>query len=116
VISKLAQADLTGAARWWAENRSHNEAEGWYSGFLEKLYSLAESPGSHPPAAEDKDFPYVIRQINYKVSARPTHRAVFTATDQETVVILRIRHAAQDAISEHDVQLDGPSISQSQRT
>lgn len=106
VISQTARDELAAATQWWSENRSRSEAERWYSGFVQKLASLARSPESYPPAAEDSEFSYSIRQVNYGVSARATHRAVFTIQDPDRVVILTVRHTAQDVVREEDVHLD----------
>ena len=45
VISDHARDQLEGACRWWAENRSVEQAGRWYDGFCDALLSLCENPG-----------------------------------------------------------------------
>ncbi len=71
-------------------------------GFARAIRSLAKDPERHAPAYESETFRYELRQLNYGLGRRPTHRAVFTIRE-DTVVILRIRHLAQDELSPGDV-------------
>jgi hypothetical protein len=43
-----------------------------------------------------------IRQLNFGIGRRPTHRILF-AIDGLSVVVLRVRHASQDALSGDDL-------------
>ena len=108
VVSQAARLELADAARWWAEHRSADEAQRWYDGFLQTLHRLATFPDSHPLADENDDFPYTIRELHYGLSSRPTHRAVYTIVD-DSVIVLTIRHAAQDRIIPEDIseRIDG---------
>lgn len=84
------------------ENRSENQAHRWYNGIVRALADLGAQPEGFPIAAEDPLFPYELRQMNYGLSARPTHRAVF-AIRNDTVVVLRIRHLAQGQLTPEDL-------------
>jgi hypothetical protein len=55
------------------------------------------------PRAFEADSPdQEIRQLAFGLGRHPTHRIVFTVAD-DLVTILRVRHAAQNALSERDL-------------
>ena len=103
VISTQATAELQAAAEWWAENREPAEATRWFVGFDGKIRGLANNAYSWAVADENDDFPYEIRQLNFGLSSRPTHRAVFTIVEPNLVLVLTIRHTAQDRITPDDL-------------
>lgn len=97
VLTKAAQDELDNFHSWWTENRSPDQANRWYTGFYEAMISLEQNPTRCQLAPENDHFTYELRQLNYGLSSKPTHRAIFTI--RETVVlILRIRHLAQSLI------------------
>ena len=102
LITDCAQGELDGAHDWWAEHRSAEQANRWYCGFLEELKSLTNDAERFPLAAESRLFPYDVRQLNYGLGNKPTHRALFTIR-HEQVVILRVRHLAQKPLSAGDI-------------
>ncbi|REK07508.1 MAG: type II toxin-antitoxin system RelE/ParE family toxin [Planctomycetota bacterium] len=102
VLTRRAEADLNQAYTWWSDNRSPEQAYRWYEGFLQALRLAAQGPDRHPLAAESFLFPYEIRQLNYGLGKTPTHRAVFVVR-AGAVLVLRIRHLAQEALGEEDV-------------
>lgn len=102
LLSDLAQRDLVRACAWWAQNRSPEQARRWYTGFSAAIRSLAQNAERCPRASESESFPFEIRQLNYGIGRRPTHRAVFTIRE-DTVVVLRIRHLAQDQLLPNDL-------------
>jgi plasmid stabilization system protein ParE len=102
VLTDRAHQDLLRARQWWAENRSLEQAQRWYDGFAEAIHSLAEAPTRYMLAPENNDLAYDVRQLNYGLGRRPTHRALFTVRPQE-VVILRVRHLAQQQLAPQDV-------------
>ncbi|MFM8539276.1 MAG: type II toxin-antitoxin system RelE/ParE family toxin [Planctomycetaceae bacterium] len=67
------------------------------------IASLADQPDRCPKALEDGDFPYPLRELHFGLGSRPTHRAVFTIV-HETVVVLTVRHAAQDRLQQSDMK------------
>jgi len=102
VILRLqAGQQLENNAQWWAENRSREQAERWYAGFVRSLKSLAESPGRYPLAAENAEFLFEVRELRYGLGKRPTHRALFTIRP-DMVYVLLIRHLAQRDVSPGD--------------
>ena len=100
-ITDQAFEELNAAYRWWATHRSPEQALLWYNGFLGAIKSLGDDAGRWPLAAENDDFPFEIRQLNYGVGRRATHRAVFTIRP-DLVLVIRIRHLSQDVISADD--------------
>ena len=82
VFTQQAARELEDAADWWTKNRDAGQAIRWYSGFSEKIASLSEDPERFPLAEENDEFPYTIRELHYGISSRPTHRAIFTITDE----------------------------------
>lgn len=102
VISDHARDQLEGACRWWAENRSVEQAERWYEGFSEILLSLPQNPKRYALAAESSAFPFEVRQLNYGTGRKPTHRALFTIRG-EIVYVFSIRHLAQKPVTPDDL-------------
>lgn len=102
IFTQQATRELEDAADWWAEHRDADQAIRWYSGFREKIAPLSEDPERFPLAEENDDFPYPIRELHYGIASRPTHRAVFTITS-ENVVVLTIRHVARDRLTLDEV-------------
>lgn len=102
LITDRAAQKLESAARWWAEHRSAEQAEQWYDGIVDAILSLAEAPERCAIAREQGQFPFEIRQLVYGLGRRRTHRAVFTIR-RNTVVVLTIRHLAQDDLDLDDL-------------
>ena len=102
VISDRARDQLAAACQWWAENRSVEQAERWYDGFAEALLSLCHNPERFPRAAEDHLFPFDVRQLNYGLSGKPTHRALFTLRP-DMMYVFSIRHLAQEPVTADDL-------------
>ena len=100
-ITDRAFDELNAGYVWWAENRSADQALQWYNGFMAQIKALNENPTQFPIAAENEEFPYEVRQRNYGLGGSLTHRAVFTIRP-DMVLVLRIRHLAQDKISADD--------------
>ena len=102
LLTDRAHEDLRNACAWWAENRSFDQAQQWYEGFAKAFDSLARNPERCPLAQENHDFSYELRQLNYGIGRRATHRAVFVIRP-ETVLVLRVRHLAQKLLLPEDV-------------
>jgi plasmid stabilization system protein ParE len=102
ILTDRAQDELDRSHDWWAENRSPQQADRWYVGFVKEMLTLEENPERCPLAPENELFPYEVRQLNYGLGARPTHRALYTVRLKE-VVILRVRHHAQRPLTVDDV-------------
>jgi plasmid stabilization system protein ParE len=102
LLTENARRDLEAACAWWAENRSHEQAERWYTGFAAAIRSLRENPQRCARAQESEALSVELRQLNYGLGRRPTHRAVFTIR-KDVVVVLRVRHLAQDQFASRDL-------------
>ena len=76
IITARAEADMQDAARWWASERSVEQAGRWLAGLDKKLKSLTDSPTRWPVAAKSSQFPYELRELHYGLAALPTHRAI----------------------------------------
>ncbi len=99
-----ARNEMRDAARWWATHRNAEQAAAWIQGFMAKLETLQEDPLSYPPADEGDLFQHDIRQLNYGLSSKPTHRALFTVVSPDRVVVLAIRHLAQGPLDSDQLQ------------
>lgn len=77
-------------------------AEKWLNGFVAALFTLVTDPRSHGLAHENDHFSCELRQLLY--GRRRNYRALYTIRDDRSeVVILTIRHAAQDDVSEAEI-------------
>ena len=101
IITDPARDQLLAIARWWAENRSSEQAIRWYDGFYESLQSLENMPEKHQLARENAQFKDELRESYFGLSRR-THRAVFRI-DGDIVRVLAVRHLAQDDIRPGDL-------------
>ena len=97
VIHDMAKDDIRRNSKWWAENHSQSQAEKWFYHAFDSIEKLSQHPESHPLAAESDQFPFEIRQLNFGLSSRPSYRALF-AIRNDTVHVLTVRRAAQDAV------------------
>ncbi len=93
-VSNRAESELRTAADWWAQHRSLEQAQRWYGGFSEAIWALVNDPRRFPLARENDRVSFEIRQLNFGIGRRPTHRAVFTLLP-DTVAVLTVRHLAQ---------------------
>lgn len=102
VTTERAAREIEDAAAWWAREHSVEQAERWYQGIRAAIAGLAKSPERCPAAAERQAFPYDIRELHFGLSAKPTHRVVFT-TICETVLVLTVRHTARRPLQPDNV-------------
>ncbi len=102
VITKRAESALDSAAEWWAKHHSSNQAVRWYSEFMVAIRGLDTNPLQHPVARENSRFADEIRALHFGLGSKPTHRAIFMIT-KDIVLVVTIRHAAQDEIRPGDV-------------
>ena len=102
LVAEPARLDIQDQQNWWAEHRSADQAARWYAGFFQALLQLETNPELFRRAPEDGLWPFTVRQLNYGLGRRATHRALFVVRKNE-VVVLRVRHLAQDALTSDDV-------------
>ena len=104
LLVSQAELELAGAALWWSENRDPDQAFRWLEGFEAAISALADNPGKCPLAREDAEFDFELRQLNYGLSPKPTHRALFRVDEAERLVrVLSIRHLHQKDITPEDL-------------
>ena len=103
ILTGPAKRNIRAAYEWWKENRSAEQADRWYRGVLDAARSLRTNPERCAMAVESDLLPQGIRQLLYGLGRQPTHRLVY-AIDENTVVILRVRHTSQDALSSDDLK------------
>jgi plasmid stabilization system protein ParE len=97
-----AKRQLYESANWWAEHRSTEQAVNWLTGFETALESLTKNAADYSPAPEDHAFPTAtIRQMDYGLKGKKTHRAVFEVPGND-VLIHAIRHLAQRELTPDD--------------
>ncbi len=102
VITEQAEREMQAAFNWWAEHRSKRQADQWYAGFAKAIANLSENPLRHRRSRERNRFADEIRDLLFGLGRRVTHRAVFAIRGEE-VVILTIRHLAQQDLSTEDI-------------
>jgi plasmid stabilization system protein ParE len=102
VVTRRAERDMHDAAGWWATNRSPEQANRWLSGLERHLQSLSKTPTRYAAAAESDQFPFELRELHYGPGRRSTHRVLFTIAD-ELVLVLTVRHVAQDRLDPEDL-------------
>jgi plasmid stabilization system protein ParE len=102
IVTGPAKRDIQQDYDWWANNRSVEQAKRWYAGIRAAIRSLRTNPDRRALAIESDLLAQEIRQLSFGLGRRPTHRIVF-AIEDETVVVLRIRHTSQDALLPEDL-------------
>jgi plasmid stabilization system protein ParE len=101
-LADQAFDDIAACHRWWAINRSREQADRWHDACETTVGSLTENPARCTRAAESESFPFEVRQLSFGVGRRPTHRVVFTIRP-DCVFVLRVQHLAQQELSPDDL-------------
>lgn len=107
VILPEAEDIILRTARWWAKNRSADQAQRWFSGIYDAFDTLQQNPERCPLARENSLFPIELREFRYGIGSHPTHRVIFTVRPG-TVVILTIRHTSQGDLEPEDLGFPSP--------
>jgi len=102
IIQREAEEQIVDSARWWAEHRSAEQAARWYAGIVDAIDTLADNPQRCPLARENPAFPYELRELHFGLGSRPTHRVLFTIRP-DAVVVLSVRHGAQQDVTPEDL-------------
>ena len=103
VITGPAKRDIEDSHEWWSTNRSAEQASRWYRGISTAIKSLRQHPERCSLAIEHDLLKRGVRQLLFGLGQRPTHRVVFTI-DGDTAVVLRVRHASQDALAADELE------------
>jgi plasmid stabilization system protein ParE len=96
-ITPRAEQEAQANRDWWAINRSAEQAARCYEEFAVSVVSLTQTPDRCARAPEHGSFPYELRQLNFGIGSKATHRILFTIRTTD-VVILRVRHLSQAEI------------------
>jgi plasmid stabilization system protein ParE len=84
----------------WLARRSQAAADRWRDSLLEAIDTLAETPERCPEAPE-AEWHEGLRQLLHG-KRRQVHRILFEVRG-ETVVVLRVRHGAQDFLGPEEL-------------
>lgn len=100
-VRPRAQADIDGVFGRITRTVSPASAARWYSGIVRRIRTLSRNPERCPLADEAGTLGF---DLHVLLSGRGRHvyRILFTI-DGSTVNVLRVRHAAQDWLTENDV-------------
>lgn len=98
VIARKAAGEIEEHYSWIAE-RSEAAANRWRESLLKAIDSLEDDPERFPEAPEAEWYEG-LRQLLYG-KRRQVHRILFEIQGQK-VVILRVRHSAQDFLGPED--------------
>lgn len=102
-ITEPAAADIEQLFSWWSENRSSEQAKRWYREIKLAIAGLKRMPERCPAVPEAKLSAAGVRQLLFGIGPYPTHRIVFVVESDQVVVILRVRHYAQDVLGPSDL-------------
>jgi plasmid stabilization system protein ParE len=91
----------------WLKNESEEAANKWFKGLVEATNSLQNFPNRCPIAPESRSFIIEIRQLLYG-KGKNQFRIIFGVsvderTNEDVVLIYRIRHASQKYLSDLEI-------------
>ena len=84
----------------WLARRSPAAADRWRNSLLEAINTLADNPERCPEAPE-AEWHEGLRQLLHG-KRRRVHRILFEIRE-ETVIVLRVRHSAQDFLGPEEI-------------
>jgi plasmid stabilization system protein ParE len=99
VIARKAAREIEAQYDWLAE-RSEAAADRWRDSLLQAIGTLADNPERCPEAPE-AEWHEGLRQLLHG-KRRRVHRILFEVRG-ETVIVLRVRHNAQDFLAPGDL-------------
>jgi len=101
LVSEKAVDDVIRNAKWWAANRSQEQAARWEAAIFAKIYSLDTFPDSNPLAYENPDFSYELREALFGLGSRPGYRILIV---DDIVNVLTVKAAEEDWINPNELQ------------
>ena len=99
-IGLLAHRDMAGVFLHISKRVSLFSANKWYTEIIKKIRTLANHPERYALDDQAVDLGFELRVMLHG-NRRHTYRILFTIDDQ-TVNVLRIRHAAQGSLTQDD--------------
>ena len=100
-VRSKAREDIRRFHSFIARKVSHRSADEWYVGLILRFRRLAKDAEKWPEADEAGTLGLDLRMLLHGKKPH-VYRIIFTI-DGDTVNVLRIRHAAQDALTEDDL-------------
>ena len=100
IVFPQAKSDILFKAEWLRQSVSNSSADRWSSAIVSRIASLADNAEQWPEADEAAELG---RNVRCQLLGRGRHvyRILFTIDDQ-TVNVLRVRHAAQNSLTDND--------------
>jgi plasmid stabilization system protein ParE len=95
-ITRKAARDIAAQFRWLSENRGA-AANRWRNSLLRAIDDLEEDPKRYPEALEAEWYGEGLREVTFGKRTN-VYRVLFEIRE-ELVVILRVRHAAQNPLT-----------------
>lgn len=91
----------------WMKSESAERADAWFKGLVETAKSLENFPNRYPIAPESRSFFIEIRQLLHG-KGKQQYRIIFGVsvderTDEDIVLIYRIRNASQGYLTDLEI-------------
>ncbi len=99
VVTQRAASQLNSVADWIAEPAPET-AERWFAEFVAKIQSLEKFCERCPRARENQHMPFELHELLF--GRRRQWRVLFTIRGDD-VLVMAIRHAAQDDVTLEDL-------------
>jgi plasmid stabilization system protein ParE len=96
-----ARADVRDRLAWLTTNRNAGIAGRWLARYDTTITALADDPARYPEADETAELGFDLRQTVFRFG-RTAYRILFAITG-DTVNVIRVRHSAQDRLTNADV-------------
>lgn len=97
-FTQRAEADID-ATLAFMKSHSQQVASKWFAKLADAIEQLENAPERFALCSESDRFPIELRQYNFGVGVKLTHRLVYTIRPNR-VVVYAVRHLAQDAIGD----------------
>jgi len=101
IVFPQARADVRRNAEWLRRHFSARSADRWNDGIVAAIQTLANSPERCPQADEADEFGIDLRVL--LSGRRPQVFRILFTFDAITVNVHRVRHAAQDRLTDDDI-------------
>jgi len=100
--TRNADRDVHQNMRWVARKYSNRAALRWHAAILKAIRTLKEGAERWPLAEESPELGMELRQLIVKRYRGVVFRILYEI-DADTVIVHRIRNAAQDSLTEDDL-------------
>jgi len=101
-LTDQAHKDVDSTCNWWSANHSAEQAKHWYQKFVMTIDTLKSQPERFAYAEENEKLPVDLRQVNFGLGRKLTHRVVYTVRP-DMVLVFRVLHLAQRELSVEDL-------------